>query len=192
MDGGRRFRRGARSGSGILQAAAAIPVPRAIEVEMVFRRDLGRREFGFGVLTLWGGHPDDWTRLPRRGWSFALAWYWSKPGGAGGEISHKQGADAPAWVNTYRSLECPPDGRHRLKAEIVPEFDAQGRHLRHRQRLKWWLLPGPEPAEWLELGDDAGAALPPGDYGIALLAYNCQVEFGPLRVEALPRPASTP
>jgi hypothetical protein len=41
---------------------------------------------------------------------------------------------------------------------------------------------------WFELADREGAPLPVGEYAVALVAHRCQVDFGPVRVEAMTPP----
>jgi hypothetical protein len=176
----------------ILLVTGALPVDRRIETDVIFRHTTlapasrGAREYAFGVLSLWGGHPEDESYFPRRGWSFAMAWWWSKPGGAGNEISYKKGAGRPLWVSSYRDEPLVPDVPYRVVIEVRDVRDDAGRHLSHRQRMQWWRADTSPPEGWLELDDVEGAPLPEGDYGIGLMAFNCQAEFGPLRVVPLP------
>jgi hypothetical protein len=172
----------------ILLVTAPFEGGRRIETSVVFRRSTAPDglDWGFGVLALWGGHPDDWTTLPRRGWSFGLGWYWSKPGGVGNEISYRRGPGTPRWVNGYRDFAPVPDQEYALIIEAAPELGPRGEHLRYRQRLKWWPSGRSEPAEWQELSDAQGVRLPEGEYAVALLSLRAQVEFGPVSVSALP------
>ena len=49
-------------------------------------------------------------------------------------------------------------------------------------RRKWWKRGRREPQRWMTLEDRSAVELPGGDYAIALLTFNAQVEFGPLKV----------
>jgi hypothetical protein len=166
----------------ILAVTGAFAGGRRIETDVIFRESKEGREFGFGVLPMWGGHVDDLAVSPRRGWSFSLAWYWSKPGGVGCEISYKAGAEDGSFVNTYRSYELSPGVRHRIVVEAAVLRDRAGNHRGHRQRLKWWPEGAEEPRDWMELRDTEGVPLAEGPYAVALLAFYCQVEFGPVTV----------
>jgi hypothetical protein len=171
----------------MLVATGAFPGNRRIETEVTFRRHTigrfhkGAREYGFGVLSLWGGHPDDWSHRPRRGWSFALSWYWSKPGGMGNEISYRYGDEIPRWQGSYRDFELEPDVPYSVVVEVRRLKDEQGVGY-FEQRTKWWKRGTPEPQRWMTLDDRSAVQLPDGDYAIALLSFNAQVEFGPLEV----------
>jgi hypothetical protein len=175
----------------ILLASGAFAGGRRVETEMTFRDFMdGPLWAGFGVLTLWGGH-DDLEHRPRRGWRYAVAWY-MKPYGAWCEFSLKAG-DGPRhdvfMGETWKDIE--PDSRWSLIAESWPEVDAEGEHLRHHQRMKLWPTGSPEPAEWLEVHENADARLPPGEYAVAVITHQAQVEFGPVRITPLP-PAAPP
>lgn len=181
-----RPRPGAEGYDRILAVSGAFPQGRRIRSDVVFRAPAeGKREWGFGIFSLWGGHPDDGTHWPRRGWSFAMGWYWTKPGGVGGEISFKRGSERAKWVNTYRDYEIRPDVVYNMLFEVYPQRDAAGRHLFYRQRFKWWAEDEEPPAHWMKLTDVEGAVIPETEYAVALMAYNCQVDFGPVRIEAI-------
>lgn len=171
----------------MLVATGAFRGDRRIETEVTFRHHTigrfhkGAREYGFGVLSLWGGHPDDWSHRPRRGWSFALSWYWSKPGGVGNEISYRYGEQSPRWQGSYRDFEAAPDTTYSVIVEVRRLKDEQGLGY-FEQRTKWWKRGTSEPQHWMTLDDRSAVDLPDGDYAIALLSFNAQVEFGPLKV----------
>jgi hypothetical protein len=167
----------------ILLVTGAFSSSRRIETHMVFRHAVPtrRKEVAFGVLSLWGGHPGSWSSLPRRGWSFAMAQYWSKPGGVGSEFSHYDETSAPLWVNSYRNAPLLENVRYHMVIEVEQER-VQGQHRLHRQRTKIWPDGQPEPDEWLVLTDEEGARIPEGEYAVALFALDCQVEFGPVLV----------
>lgn len=174
----------------ILLVAGALPVPRRIETYAVFRhaRPTHRKEVAFGVLGLWGGHPGPWSELPRQGWSFAMAVYWSKPGGVGSEISYYEGKAPPRWVNSYRNADLVENEPYHFVIEIDDER-VRGRHQFYRQRAKIWRESQPEPDEWIVLTDREGARLPETEYGIALFTLDCQAEFGPVSVLPLEKDA---
>lgn len=175
----------------MLLATGSFPVDRRIEGTVTFRHDTiarfhkGAREFGFGILSLWGGHPDDWAYRPRAGWSFALSWYWSKPGGAGNEISYRHGVDEPRWQGSYRDFDVEPGVTYAIVVEVRRVRDERGFDY-FSQRTKWWPKGSAEPERWLILDDRGSAQLPHGEYAVALLAFNAQAEFGPLRILPLP------
>jgi hypothetical protein len=176
----------------ILVVTGAFSEGRRIETDVIFRHKIGGGEFGFGVLPLWGGHPDDAIHNgPRRGWNFSIVWYWNRYRGVGNEFSYKFGEAPPDWVNSYHNLALEAGARYAIVAECWPEFDENGKHLRYAQRSKWWKEGTPEPKDWLELIDAVGSPLPAGEYGVALVAYNCQVDFGPIKVEPLAAPQQT-
>jgi hypothetical protein len=171
----------------ILMVAGAFAEGRRIETDVIFRYAVvNGREYGFGVLPLWGGHPDQIGHSPRRGWSFSIVWYWSRYRGVGSEFSYKFGATPSDWVNSYRNLTLEAEVKYAIMVECWPEYDENGKHLRYAQRSKWWKWGTPEPDDWIELIDTAGAPLPSAEYGVALVAYNCQVDFGPLVAKPLP------
>jgi len=167
----------------IIMVCGAFAGGRRIETDVVFRDHVvAERPFGFGVLPLWGGRPDDPGVSPRRGWNFSLAWFYSHYNGAGSEFSYKYGDAPPAWISSYRDLTLEAGRRYFLVIEAWPEDDAAGQHCRYRQRLKWWPENRPVPDEWIELTDTEGAPIPPREYSVALIAHRSQVEFGPVTV----------
>lgn len=167
----------------LLLAAGSFAEPRRVETEVVFRSFVPNvSSAGFGVLTLWGGHFDEGA-LPRRGWKYALAWY-STAFGSVCEFSIKQGSrprhDSFSAVNQAK----PAAGtRYRIIAEC--KRDEHGL----RQRMKMWSVEQPEPKRWIKCADLGKAQLPKGEYGVALVAHNCVVEFGAVRI--LPLPANS-
>jgi len=172
----------------ILIVTGASGAGRRIETDLIYRGTSakGGHEYGFGILPLWGGRPDDPGITPKRGWNFSLAWYWIRYKGAGNEFSFKYGSEKPAWVNGYRNIPLVEDGKYRLIVEVWPVVDVNGNHLRYTQRMKWWPNGDKEPAHWQQLSDVEGAPLPPGEYGVALICYRTQVEYGPVRITPLP------
>jgi hypothetical protein len=169
-----------------LIVSGAIEGGRRVETELIFRGRAENGRYGFGIFPLWGGQPDDPDVSPRRGYRFSLLWYSNGTWGYGCEFSQKIGANAPEWVSKYRSIEIKQDVPYRLVTETWPEQTSDGRHLRWRQRCKWWPSEEAEPAQWLTISDDLGAPLPAVAYAVAIFAHHSQVEFGPVVVEALP------
>jgi hypothetical protein len=170
----------------LLLASGAIAGGRRIRGSLVVRWVSTDRYWGCGILSLWGGHPDDAANVPRRGWRFGLTWYYNHYDGVGVEFSDKQGGGEARWVHAYRAYDLRPGVRHQVLVECWPELDEAGRHTRWRQRAKWWPDGKAEPAVWLETTDVEGSPLPAGDYAVAVVAHRCQVEFGALTIEALP------
>ncbi|MEZ5988057.1 MAG: hypothetical protein R3F30_02820 [Planctomycetota bacterium] len=193
VDGGWRVRPepGYEGYDRILLVVGAIQGGRRVETEVTFRSRVEVSkigEYGFGVFSLWGGHPDEPDRGGglRRGWRFAMSWFWSKPGGVGNEISERV-ADGPShWVNTYRDYDVRPGSTHRVVVETQPAYDQEGVFHGWRIRSKWWPRGADEPQEWMVTWDREGAPLPDLGYGVGLMALLCQVEYGPVEVEALP------
>jgi hypothetical protein len=171
----------------IVAATGALAGGRRVEVDVVLRKATHRdRMWGFGALPLWGGHVDDPEQAPQRGWSFAVAWYYSRPNGVGMEFSRRIGDGEAAWVASYRNAEVEPGRRYRIVAEAWPEHDAAGGIARVRQRMKWWAVDQPEPEAFLELVDRPSVALRETEFAVALVAHRCQAEFGPVRVSPVP------
>lgn len=180
---------GAEDYDRIVVISGAFDGPRRITTDVMFHgAALPGKPYGFGVLPLWGGRPLPAGASLRSGWAFSLGWYYSHFGGVGMEFSTKEGGEDPDWVAAYRSLELRTDVRYRIVLETWPEADANGRHLRYRQRMQWHAEDDPAPDEWLELSDHSGAPLPAGEYAVALVAHRCRVDFGPVSVEAIPAP----
>ena len=174
----------------ILNVTGAFSGARRVGAEIVFRRAFDR-PFGFGVLHLWGGHPDQEGYWPRRGWLYGMAWYMSLYG-VGIEISAKYGAGRRNDVLCYRSFDIEANTRYRVIAECWPEFRLEGTHRCFRQRMKWWRCGEEEPESWLETTDLGKAALPEREYSVALMAHNCEVEFAAVSVEGLSAPDPSP
>ena len=158
---------------------------RRIETDVIFHYDTGGASHGFGLLPLWAGHPDEPDYCPGRGWSFGLAWYWSRFEGVGNEFSYKYAQQPPAWVNSYRDMTLAVGKSYSVIIETGPLRNPDGSHQAYELKMKWWLQDQPEPANWIVLIDIEGAAIPPGEYGVAIHAHNCQVDFGPVIVTAL-------
>jgi hypothetical protein len=170
----------------VVAVTSAFVGGRRIETDVFFHRATNKnRPFGFGLLPLWGGRPDDPNHLPRRGWNFSIAWYYSHYKGVGIEFSYKYGPNAPDWLSTYTNYTIEPNTLYHIVSETWPEVDSSGNHLRYKQRMKWWSNGDPEPATWLELVDSAGCPLQPEPYAIAIVAHRCQVEFGPLKIRPI-------
>lgn len=169
----------------LLLVAGAFPQGRRIDLDLVYRADVGSRLYGFGMLSLWGGRPDQPRVTPRRGWSFGLAWYYSRYQGVGSEFSYKFGAEEPRWASTYRDLSLEPGVPYHVAVEVWPERDDEGTLLRYRQRMQWTPRDRESSFPWLELTDVEGAPLPDGEYGVALIAHRSQVEFGSVTIQPL-------
>ena len=170
----------------IVLVAGAFAAGRRIETEVIFRhKTVEHSEYGFGVIPLWGGHPDNGNFRPRRGWRFSIIWYFNRYKGVGNEFSYKIGNALPTFVTSYRSLHIEAGIPYCIIVECWPEIDVSGRHIRFKQRMKWWPQGTPEPDNWLELVDAPDAPLPAIEYGAALIAYNCQVDFGPVAINPL-------
>ena len=171
----------------ILAITGAFAGGRRVETDVVFHHFVGETEWGFGLLPMWGGHPESGDHLPRRGWVFSLAWFWDRYRGFGNEFSYTFRDDGnPSWVNGYRNLRVEEGARYHIRAEVVPEVDAAGRHQRYRQKLWWWKEGDDPPNAPLELADTEGTPLPPREYAVAIMSYNAVVDFGPVKVEPLP------
>lgn len=191
IDGERRVRPkpGFEGYDRVLMVTGAFPGGRRIETSLIFRSHPGKSPyFGFGILPLWGGHPDPENVRPRRGWNFSIVWYYSHYEGIGMEFSYKQANAPPAWISTYRPLELKPDTRYYITAEAWPEFDEQGQHKRYRQRMKWYAEGEKKPSDWMDITDVEGSPLPEGEYGVGLVAHRSQVEFGPVVVTPMEYP----
>jgi len=169
----------------IVVVTAAFAGARRVTTDVYYRHHVGDMPFGFGVLPLWGGRPDRDGKLPRRGWNFSLAWYYSHYEGVGQEFSYKDSSEPPDWMSNYRSLELVPDAHYQLVIECGQVVEADGRHVRYCQRMKWWAVGDPEPQDWMTLWDTPGSPLPPGEFCVALNSHRSQVEFGPVVVTPL-------
>jgi hypothetical protein len=174
----------------ILAVTGAFPQGRRVEADMIFRGySDGNRPYGFGIIPLWGGHSDKENVRPRRGWSYGIAWYYSRDRGVGMEFSYKNGNAAPLqWVNTYRPLDPIPGQRYHITVEAWPEYDHEGQHRRYRQRMKWHAEGEVVPHDWMEIRDIEGSPLPEAEYAVALVAHRAQVDFGPVVVTSLEIP----
>ena len=175
----------------ILNVTGAFSGGRRIETDLIFRTNAwwmkgGRRDYGFGVLPLWGGHLDDEGIRPRRGWLFGLGWYWKPREGLELSFSKKIGDDSsPPSVSSIQKYKPKTNVRYFLTIECFPELDSAGQYL-YRQRMKWWAEGDPEPNQWMELSDDEETPLiAPGEYAVALLAHRTQVDFGSVTVTPL-------
>jgi hypothetical protein len=168
----------------VIVAAPAFAAGRRVMATMLFRGQLQDKPFGFGLLPLWGGRPDRDGHTPRRGWCFAISNYYSGHGGVGMEFSYRDGGADPAWAGVYRGLDIEPGQTFEIVAEAWPEFSPDGKHYCFRQRTRWSTVGG-EAGPWMELSDIQGAPLPCRDYGVAVIAHQCQIECGPVRIEPI-------
>jgi len=176
----------------ILSVTGAFPGGRRVETDLIFRsselEEADLKLYGFGIIPMWGGHKDEVGITPRRGWIYAIAWFHPYRNGGGVEFGYKDGDTPKKWVDSYRKFEPEPDVRYFITAESWPELDKDGKHLRHKQRMKWWKEGESESDEWIEVTDTEGAPLPSGEYAVALIAYDCQVDFGPVTVTSITQP----
>ncbi len=176
----------------IISVTGAFPGGRRVETDLIFRssdrEDSDQKVYGFGILPMWGGHKDEVGVSPRRGWIYSIAWFHPYRNGAGVEFGYKDGDDPRIWVDSFRQFEPEADVRYFITAESWPELDEAGEHLYHKQRMKWWKEGEPESDQWIEVTDKEGCPIPPGEYGVALVAHFCQVDFGPVTVTSITGP----
>ena len=176
----------------ILDVTGAFPGGRRVETDLIFRsselEDTDLKIYGFGILPMWGGHKDQVGVSPRRGWIYSIAWFHPYRTGGGVEFGYKDGDAPKKWVDSYRQFEPEAGVRYFIKAESWPELDETGKHLYHKQRMKWWKEGEPESDLWIEVTDKEGAPLPPEEYAVALIAHECQVDFGPVTVTSITGP----
>lgn len=171
----------------LLCITPSFPGGRRVECDIVLRRATQPDQLmGVGVLPYWAGHPDDPGVRPRRGWSFAIGWYYTLYGAIGMEFSRKQGGEGWRWVSAYRNDFMRPNEPYRCVIEVWAERGRDGKARRYRARMKWWPAAEAEPADWQELVDRPGGALLEDEYCVALNAHRCQAEFGPVRIRAVP------
>lgn len=182
-----RLKKGYEDYDRIVVVAGAFPQGRRVETDLIFRKNAGN-PFGFGILPLWGGRPDDEGVTPSRGWDFSCAWFYSYYNAVGMEFSYKNGAAKEAFVSTYKSYPIKPDARYFIVVESWPEFDESGKRKLWRQRMKWRKESENEKSEWIELTDIEGAPLPSEEYAVALVCHRSSVEFGPVKVTAIDGP----
>jgi len=165
--------------------AGAFAGGRSVQAEMTFRGPIGSRPFGFGVLSLWGGRPDAPGGALRQGWLHAIAWFYSPFNGVGNQFSSKHGSRDELARESFRSYPMKPGVRYVVYVEVWPRIDARGRPAGFHQRMKWWVKGEPVPDEWIELSCAEGDPLPAGEYGVAIIAHRCRVDFGPVIVRGL-------
>ncbi len=170
----------------ILNVTGAFAGGRRVEADLTFRSYIEGERYGFGLLPMWGGHPDEIGVSPRRGWAYGIAWFYSTYNGIGAEFSYKAGKEDHDWVASYRNCECDRNVSYKVIAECFPEITPEGEHLHYRQRVKWFAAKDNEPDIWLEVTDTEGVPLPESEYAVALVAHRTQVEFGNVTVTALP------
>ncbi|MBE7385922.1 MAG: hypothetical protein F6J95_031605 [Leptolyngbya sp. SIO1E4] len=180
----------------ILNVTGAFSGGRRVETDLVFRKTgwlgwRGKRAYGFGVLTLWGGHLEDTTVRPRRGWLFGLGWFFAprrSPGQEHGpglilEFGSKIGEQKSNARFDFFPLIPKKKVRYSVVAEAVSVVNKDGKHLHWQQRLKWWEASEPEPEKWLEGSESP--LLPDGEYAVSLLTHRTQVDFGPVKISPL-------
>ncbi|HUU69823.1 MAG TPA: hypothetical protein VM186_09875 [Planctomycetota bacterium] len=169
----------------IAVVAGAFAGGRSVQAEMTFRGAVGKRPFGFGVLSLWGGRPDEPGVALRRGWLYGAAWFYSPKHGVGSQFSRKHGSQDAVTLEQFRDYPVRPGVRYMVYVEVRPRLDVQGRPDGYHQRMKWWVKGEPVPNEWIEHSCPEGGPLRAGEYGVAIIAHRCQVEFGPVIVRPL-------
>ena len=169
----------------ILIVSGGFAEARRIETDVIFRYRVGRKPYGFGLIPLWGGSPDDRNVTPRRGWRFGVGWYYSLKSGIGISYSYKYGNNIPTSLSSYFEFEPKKDTRYHLVMEAWPQENSESGMSRYQQRMKWWSEEEACPTEWIQLTDQEGILSQHGEYAVALLAHRCQVEFGPVRITSL-------
>lgn len=167
----------------ILMASGAFSVEREITAEFIFHgpKDV-LKPYGFGLLPLWGGRPGPDPAGPRSGWNFAIAWYYSIYSAVGMEFSYRRGTQAPDWVATYRNWDLKAGDACKVRVITTQQVQANDQAPGILQKMKWWRAGEPEPEQWMSLSDDSGCRLPEGEFAVALVAHNCSVQFGALRI----------
>jgi len=190
VDGDRRVRPipGSEGYDRIVVVAGAFEEARRIETYVVFRNHTCPRNqtsYGFGILPLWGGRPDDDHQYPKRGWNFSLAWYSSIRRSVGNEFSYKYGTDKQDWIGLYRPFILRAGVKNNIITETWPVNSSEGKFLYYKQRMKWWEEGKPEPGNWMELEDIQVKPMPYRQYGVAFVCYYCQVELGEVKISVL-------
>lgn len=169
----------------VIVFAGAFPGARRVETDVIFRYRVETGEFGYGLLPLWGGRPDEPTFRPKRGWLFSLSWFFDRQRGVGNEFSQRMGVEPYSFTTAYHDFKIEPGVRYRVITETWPETDAAGQFTRYYQRTKWWRADQAEPERWIVLADDQRLPLPERDYGVAFVCYRSQVDIGRVRIVGL-------
>lgn len=159
---------------------------RRITARMKFIERQGKyKPYGFGILALWGGHPDEMDVFPRRGWAYGLAWYYSLAKGVGAEIATKY-ADQPFFqTRSYRSYDVTNNAFYHVIVEAIAATPA---NENYQLRMKWWAEGDEQPEGWLHIDEAAGKRLPNQAYAVAALAHRAQVEFYDIDITRLDAP----
>ena len=169
----------------ILMVSGAFPGGRCIDTDVTFRNSIPNKLFGFGVLSLWGGHADLMKRYPRKGWLYGIAWFYSRHNGIGVEFSTHDGSHHNR-IFSYRDFELKPNTRYFITVECRSEKDKNGQHLCYRQRMQWRTDDSQiNSGDWIELADTEGSPLPESEYAVALVAHRCIVDFGDVSITPL-------
>ncbi|WP_425092186.1 hypothetical protein [Tropicimonas sp. S265A] len=157
--------------------------PRRVTVDVTFRKNTGR-PFGFGVIPLWGGHNDPDARSPRRGWEYAIAWYYDVQNGFGVELSRKDGARPHTTVRKYDARDIVEGETYRIIAEARGPLDVTTGSAGYSLRMQWAHPASGQISDWIELTD---ASVPVTDqpHAVALVAHRAAVDFGPVFVERI-------
>ncbi|NEP58290.1 MAG: hypothetical protein F6K31_14950 [Symploca sp. SIO2G7] len=176
----------------ILSVTGAFPGGRRVETDLIFhssdKEGTPLSLYGFGILPMWGGHKDEVGVTPRRGWIYSIAWFHPYRNGGGVEFGYKDGDAPKKWVDSYRPFKPEAGVKYFITSESWPVLDDDGEHLYYKQRMKWWQEGEPESDQWIEVTDKEGAPLPPEEYAVALIAHECQVDFGPVTVTSITEP----
>ncbi len=137
-------------------------------------------QYGFGLVPLWGGHPDPEEVRPRRGWLYGLAWYYAREEGFGSEAANRQGGDPIEVVKQYATLSPGADA----------EIDAYAALVKSSQDafLGWCLVSVLSNSDG-ELRPDPlfvePSILPERDYAAALIAHRTAVTFSDIAWQPL-------
>lgn len=137
-------------------------------------------QYGFGLVPLWGGHPDPEDVRPRRGWLYGLAWYYAREEGFGSEAANRSGGDPIEVVKQYGGWS--PAADSGIDAYATPVKSEQG------DFLGWCLVSVLSSSD----GDIRPAPLfvdpailPERDYAAALIAHRTAVTFSEISWQPL-------
>jgi hypothetical protein len=144
----------------ILNLTGSFAGGRRIETDLIFRRDLGWRKWrkelrgdhGYGVLSMWGGHVEDESVRPKRGWHYGLGWFWEH-NGLGLEFAENRHQEEWQKSFSYRDFTPKANTQYFIILECWPEADESGQHQYYRQRMKWWTEDEAVPNTWIEIDD---------------------------------------
>lgn len=170
----------------ILLAGPSFSGPRRVEFSFVL--DEIRKTpapYGVGVLALWGGHLETTDRRPRRGWEYALGWWYSAYPGFGVEIARRVDNGPISTDNATRDepIELGKVYHMALEARPISKKDARGIAL----RMKWSNSKDElESADWILETFDTGQDLSVNkSYAIGVLAHRTSARFSPIQITPL-------